>query len=93
MGAQTRLTLTDLLYHLRQRLLDAAERHDQPSLVGLQITLVVLQEAAWESRGERLAALIEDMIGVTRDALTGGEWKSDVPGAEAIKALRPAGVH
>ncbi len=82
-----------LLHSLRQRLLDAAERHDQPSLVELQNTLIVLQEAAWESRAERLAALIEDMIGVTRDALTRVEWKSDVPGAEAIEALRPAGVH
>ncbi len=92
MSAQAQLTLTDLLYHLRQRLLDAAERHDQPSLVGLQNTLVVLQEAAWESRDERLAALIEDMIDAVRDVLTGVEWKSNVPNMEAIAALRSARI-
>ena len=71
MSTQTRLTLPDLLYYLRQRLMDAAEHRDQPSLVEIQNTLVVLQEAAWGSRDEALANIAEDMIDATRDALTG----------------------
>jgi hypothetical protein len=88
MGAQAQLTVVDLVFFLRQRLLDAAERRDQEHLAELQNTLVVLQEAAWQSQDRRLAALTEDMIDAARDALMGVEWKSTVPDRTAIEALR-----
>jgi hypothetical protein len=88
MSAQAEMTLTDLLFYLRHRLLDAAERHDQSTLVELQNALVLLQEAAWQGRDEGLAALTQNMIDAVSDALIGVEWKSAIPPVSAIEARR-----
>lgn len=57
MTVEATMTLTDLLCYLRQRSIDAAVRHDHADLAELQNTLVVLQEAAWQVRDDRHAAL------------------------------------
>ncbi len=81
------MTLTDPLGYVRRQLIEAADHGDALRVAELQGTLVLLQEAAWEVRDERRAALIEDMIDAARDALVGVEWKSDLPSVEAIRAM------
>ncbi len=85
------MTLTDLLSYLRQQLIEAADHGDASRVAELQGTLVLLQEAAWEVRDERRAALIEDMIDAARDALVGVEWKSELPSVEVIRATENLG--
>ena len=75
------------IFVMRQRLVDARDQHDQQVLVELLGTLDLIRDSAWESNAERLAALVQDMIDATQDALMGVSWKSDLPSTEAIRSL------
>ncbi len=85
------MMLTDFLCYACRELIEAADHGDASRVNELQGTLVLLQEATWEVRDERRAALIEDMIDAARDALVGVEWKSELPSVEAIWATEALG--
>lgn len=85
MASESILTLTDLLLHLRQRLIDAQTGHDESILLQLLGTFNLLLEAAWEREDTTHAALLEDFIDVIGDTLNNEAWKSTIPTIEVIE--------
>lgn len=87
MRSTSRITLADLVCGLRQNLLIARERKDLANLTILQNTLDILRDIAWNKEDESLAAIIQDMVDASRDALMGVDWKSSIPSEEQIRSI------
>jgi hypothetical protein len=86
MSEKRRMTLPDLLCHLRERLIEARERNDQESLVELKTTFTILREVSYSSEDEKLITLVVALEDSARDAIMSVPWKSDIPSVETIRS-------
>lgn len=83
--------LTDMVITLRQRLIEAGERHDRDGLGALKVTFGELVEASYGTQEKSLIEILVALEDAARDAVMGVSWKSDIPTIEAIhQAFHPA---
>ncbi len=95
MEQDSRMTVVDLLCHLRQRLIGLREANDQEGLRRVWAGLQLFLDSAYAYQDRQVAAILEDMEDAVRDSLMGVDWKSTIPSLESIKALetQPADDH
>lgn len=79
--------ISDLLLHLRERLLAARAARDDAALRDSWKVINAVLDAAYRCQDREVAAMLENMGDAARDSLMDVEWKSTIPAAEAIRKL------
>ncbi len=87
MSVKSNLTLVDMLYLLRQQLVDAIAEKNRDNLVGLKMIFSRLVEAAYDSKDEQAIHILVALEDAARDGTMGVAWKSDIPTNEAIRSV------
>ena len=85
--SESRMSIADLLCHLREQLLRARAKQDHDALGELWKVVDGVLDAAYQCRDREVAALLEDLGDSIRDSLMGVEWKSNIPSVEEIRRL------
>lgn len=80
-----KITLADMVIKLRQRLIEAGERHDRDGLGAMKVTFGELVEASYGTHEKSLIEILVALEDAARDAVVGVSWKSDIPTIEAIQ--------
>lgn len=81
------MTIGDLLFYFRRRLIELRSEANQDELRKLWSSINEVLAAAYELNDRETAALLEEMSDAIRDSLMGVEWKSTIPSEETIRAL------
>jgi hypothetical protein len=86
MSTTNKLTLTDLVLALRQRLIDAQEQDDKKALSELVTTFGILAEVSCTNAPRSICGIFEGLEQSASYANMGVGWKAPVLSVEAIKA-------
>ncbi len=89
MDQEKRMTVSDVLCYLRQRLLEAREKNDDTTLGELMVALTVLREVGYISEDKKFIALVTALEDSTQDALMRVPFKSAIPSVEEIRTVFP----
>lgn len=81
------MRVSDLLLHLREKLVAARAARDDAALRDLWKVINTVLDAAYRCQDREVAAMLEHMGDAVRDSLMEVEWKSTIPSAEAIQRL------
>jgi hypothetical protein len=81
------MSLVEITYLLRTRLIGAIKSHDKKTALELKTTFMTLKEAAYGEGDIRIPRLFEALEDIARDAANGEGMVSEVPSNEQIKDI------
>jgi hypothetical protein len=80
-----KISALDIIFYLRDRLLQAREQNDLNILADLQKACILLSDLAYAKEVGALGAILEDFESSARDSIMGVPWKSTIPSEEEIR--------
>lgn len=86
------MTLADLIYRLRERLIDALDKHDQQVCRDLMTTFQMILDESYEFRNQELSGMLEDLVYSAQHGAMDVQFKARdaVPKDEMMKKVFPS---
>jgi hypothetical protein len=81
------MTLLDVLYALRERLIKARNENNRHEAEELAIILDALTVISYQSPNRPLTGILVDLTNAAQDTVMGESWKSTIPSVDEIRTV------